>query len=108
MILNRCKKCDSILWTSNDELFHKCHKFLVYDENEDDEYELFGTDMKSVIEKLAKEHNSDDPIVGSDLYKIPLKITDEIGNSKWFNVYPEPSIMYHVNEVSHYINKIKL
>ncbi len=45
MILNKCKKYDSILWTSNDE------------------YKVFGYDMKSVIEKLENERNSVNTIV---------------------------------------------
>lgn len=94
------EKCDKYLVTQFDIKYHDCKKFIVYDPHEDSTVEKYGVNADYVIEKIAIDRNSDDPILNDNIFELPIKITDIAGVEKWFNVYAEPEINYYPKEVA--------
>jgi len=95
----KCDKCDKYLVTQFDIKHHNCKKFIIYDPYEDCSFEKYGINDEYVIEKIAIDRNSDDPILNDNIFELPIKITDVTGVEKWFNVYAEHEINYYPKEV---------
>jgi len=94
-----CDKCKQTLFSAHEEKYHECSKFEIYEPSEGDTYEQYGSSASDVAEIIAFNRNNDEPVLNQDVFDFPIRIKDDQGIVKWFNVYAEPEITYSPSEV---------
>ena len=100
LIVKICKRCDKLLfdWRSGD---CDCKPFKIIDSEIGEIGEIvYGDGFENVIERLAKNQNSYDPIFDQDIFEDHITLEDGDGERKTFNCQAEIDVNYNVYEVT--------
>jgi hypothetical protein len=94
---DKCEICKTFHWSNE-----KCpdvYSIYHYEYNGNYPIEIRGNSFEDAAEKYATYYNSDDYPMNNDYDGIDIKIIDQAGEVKYFNVTAEPAIEYQVTEI---------
>ncbi len=97
MSIERCPRCHDLNFDGKP---CTCRAFTYYEyEGDDNPSTVYGKSFTDIVESMAEDYNSGDPVFDEDIFEEPIVLVDDQGVRKKFNCWAEVSIDYTAEEI---------